>query len=55
MSRIGVALALLLLATAARAQVVGGSIGGTVTDDTGASLPGVTVTVTNTANGATQM
>jgi hypothetical protein len=54
MSRIGLALALLLATASARAQVVGGSIGGTVTDDTGASLPGVTVTVTNTANGATQ-
>jgi carboxypeptidase family protein/TonB-dependent receptor-like protein len=48
-------LVLLLAAASARAQVVGGSIGGTITDDTGGALPGVTVTMTNTANGATQV
>ena len=36
------------------AQVVGGSIGGIVTDDTGGALPGVTVTVTNRANGTSR-
>jgi hypothetical protein len=45
----------MVLPVVARAQVVGGSIGGTVTDDTGSALPGVTISVTNTANGATQM
>lgn len=49
MSRIVIVFALLL--AAASAQVVGGSIGGTVTDDAGGALPGVTITVTNTANG----
>ena len=37
------------------AQVGGASVGGIVTDDTGARLPGVTVTVRNTVNGATQV
>src|SRR5262245_10289810 len=55
MSRFVIALALLFAAATARAQVVGGSIGGTITDDTGGALPGVTVTVTNTANGTTQV
>ena len=41
------ALALVAAPRPAAAQVVGGSIGGTVTDDTGGALPGVTVTVTN--------
>src|SRR5437868_1310209 len=36
------------------AQSVGANIGGVVTDPSGARLPGVTVTVTNSANGATQ-
>jgi hypothetical protein len=45
------ALALLITtATAARAQV-GGSISGTVKDQTGGVMPGVSVTVTNTVNG----
>jgi hypothetical protein len=39
---------------AAFAQV-GATLGGAVTDDTGAALPGVTVTMTNTANGTTQV
>src|SRR5258708_40025307 len=39
----------------ASAQVVGGSIGGTATDETAAALPGVTITVTNTANGVRQV
>ena len=42
------ALALVAAPRPAAAQVVGGSIGGTVTDDTGGALPGVTVTITNT-------
>lgn len=40
-------LCLLLTPAAARAQVLYGSIVGNVTDNTGASLPGATVTVTN--------
>src|SRR4051794_28936911 len=47
----------MLGATAGRgaAQVVGGSIGGTITDDTGGALPGTTVTVTNRTNGTSQV
>jgi hypothetical protein len=37
------------------AQTVGANIGGVVTDDSGGRLPGVTVTVTNTSTGATQV
>src|ERR1700730_4993291 len=37
------------------AQTVGANIGGGVTDDSGGRLPGVTVTVTNTSTGATQV
>ncbi len=33
---------------------VGASVGGVVSDDTGALLPGVTVTITNRANGTMQ-
>ncbi len=42
------------LPRSASAQV-GATLGGAVTDDTGAALPGVTVTITNTANGTTQV
>src|SRR5439155_619004 len=38
----------------ALAQGTGANIGGVVTDDTGGALPGVTVTITNKANGAVQ-
>src|SRR5215217_6170828 len=34
---------------------VGAALGGAVSDDTGSMLPGVTVTITNTANGTTQV
>lgn len=34
---------------------VGANLGGSVTDESGAFLPGVTVTLTNTSNGATQV
>ena len=48
--------ALVLLATpltaAAQSQAVNGSIEGTVRDTSGAALPGVTVTITNTETGA---
>jgi hypothetical protein len=40
------------IAATAAAQSVTGSIQGTVVDQSGAVLPGVTVTVTNTATGA---
>lgn len=53
-----IALALVALAfgtpAEARAQV-GASVGGAVADDTGALLPGVTITITNTSNGTTQV
>ncbi|MEZ5292301.1 MAG: TonB-dependent receptor [Vicinamibacterales bacterium] len=48
------AVALLLGAGAARAQVVGANLSGRVVDESGGALPGVTVTITNTANGAAQ-
>src|SRR5689334_3341510 len=49
-----IALTLLALAAtaAAQSQAINGSIEGTVKDNTGAILPGVTVTVTNTDTGA---
>ena len=37
------------------AQVGGANVGGVVTDETGARLPGVTITVTNKANGISQV
>src|SRR4051794_30597118 len=44
-----------LLATPATAQIGGvANIAGVVTDDSGGSLPGVTVVVTNTATGRAQ-
>jgi hypothetical protein len=46
---------LVAVVSGAGAQVVGGSIGGTVTDETAAALPGVTVTVTNAVNGVQQV
>jgi hypothetical protein len=36
-------------------QVGGANVGGVVTDETGARLPGVTITVANTANGTSQV
>ncbi|MBI3403275.1 MAG: TonB-dependent receptor [Acidobacteria bacterium] len=48
-------LLVMLAPRAGAAQVVGGSIGGTVTDDSGGALPGATVTVTNKANGTSQV
>ncbi len=48
--------ALLLLGTslpaAAQSQAINGSIEGTIKDTSGAALPGVTVTITNTETGA---
>jgi len=46
--------ALLLLTTSLFAQSSGGSLSGHVTDETGAALPGVTVTATNDATGTTR-
>ncbi len=45
-------LALLMVSSAANAQVLYGSLTGTVTDKTGAVIPNVPVTLTNTATGA---
>lgn len=42
-------------ADAAFAQAVGGNIGGEVTDQTGARLPGATITITNQARGSVQV
>jgi hypothetical protein len=52
----GLALPVVLFAvvTAALAQSVTGSIQGLVVDQTQAALPGVTVSITNTATGATR-
>lgn len=49
--RLILALALLIIPITVFAQSTNGSISGTVTDDTGAVLPGVTVTATNVATG----
>jgi len=48
------AAAVLCCAVTARAQAVA-NVGGTIVDDSGARMPGVTVTVTNKANGTTQV
>jgi outer membrane receptor protein involved in Fe transport len=56
-ARHAVALLALVMATAAvtaSAQVVGANLSGRISDEGGGALPGVTVTLTNTANGATQ-
>jgi carboxypeptidase family protein len=47
-------IAALFASANAAAQSVGANVGGVVSDPSGARLPGVTVTVTNKANGATQ-
>src|SRR3954463_8632800 len=54
LARLSAALMLLgpALPAAAQSQAVNGSIEGTIKDSSGASLPGVTVTVTNTDTGA---
>ena len=43
------ALSFLALSTTLSGQVILGSIGGTITDETGATLPGVTATLTSPA------
>ena len=47
------ALALFLSGAAAVAQTITGSVRGTVTDPSGAAIPGARVVVTNTATGVT--
>ncbi len=55
-SRAGAAVAIvLMLSAAAGAQTVAGSIQGTVTDSSGAVLPGVTVTLKNLETSATRI
>lgn len=49
---LGVVFALMLSVTQVYAQANTGAISGTVTDSTGAAVPGATVTVTNEATGA---
>jgi hypothetical protein len=48
------ALAGALVSAPASAQIGGANVGGLITDNSGGVLPGVTVTVTNTANGRAQ-
>jgi hypothetical protein len=48
-------MALLLIPPAAARAQVGAALGGFISDDTGSSLPGVSVTITNTSNGTTQV
>ncbi|MGH9383153.1 MAG: TonB-dependent receptor domain-containing protein [Vicinamibacterales bacterium] len=48
-------LVLCTLAAPAAAQVVGANLSGTITDEGGGALPGVTVTVLNKANGTQQV
>lgn len=55
MRRSGTVLAMLLWAAGAAAQITTGTILGTVTDTTGAVLPGVTVTIQNLDTGLTRV
>ncbi|MGH9348112.1 MAG: carboxypeptidase regulatory-like domain-containing protein [Vicinamibacterales bacterium] len=50
-----IAVAAALCSAPAFGQVVGANLGGTVTDETGSRLPGVTITITNRANGRQQV
>jgi hypothetical protein len=52
--RIALVFSMVLLATSAFAQVSGGTLHGHVTDESGAALPGVTVTATNNATGSSR-
>ncbi len=54
LSRLFLVLLLLLIPTATFAQTSAAALGGTVTDISGAALPGVTVTATNNATGFTR-
>ena len=51
LSRVVLVLFLLFITTAALAQTGGSALGGRVTDESGAALPGVTITATNNATG----
>lgn len=53
-ARLTLALVVLCLSSAADAQTVGASLRGAVTDSTGASLPGATVTIVNIGTGASR-
>jgi Carboxypeptidase regulatory-like domain/TonB dependent receptor-like, beta-barrel len=53
-SGLGALLLALAWASSAAAQVGAANIGGTVTDESGGALPGVTITVTNRSNGVVQ-
>ena len=48
-----IALSIFVVASAA-GQSIGASVGGVISDESGARLPGVTLSLTNTANGRTQ-
>src|SRR5262245_46622167 len=50
-----VAFAVLALGSPALSQVVGATLAGTIVDATGARLPGVSLTLTNLANGREQI
>ncbi len=52
---LAIGLGMLCMSAAAHAQTVYGSLFGTVTDNTGAAIPGATVTVTDEAKGTTQV
>jgi len=56
LARITLTAALMLSAFggSASAQLVGANVSGTITDESGGALPGVTVTIANKANGTTQ-
>ena len=54
MMRVGLALAVLVVSLPASAQQQLGAIQGTISDSTGAVMPGVTVTVTNADTGVTR-
>src|SRR5438045_7786821 len=47
-------LALMLLAVAAEAQIMSGSVAGTVMDSSGATIAGASLTLVHTATGATR-
>ncbi len=48
----GIFAALVLTAAPSHAQVVGGSIGGAITDSSGAAIPGATVVIRNQETGS---
>jgi Carboxypeptidase regulatory-like domain len=51
---ISASLSFIFFPPATSAQVNAANVGGAVTDDTGAALPGVTIAITNRATGITQ-